>query len=149
MGWLYAHGAMRTKDKLIMFGLDVEDSCFMCAQTAESIDHLMCDCVYSRRIIQEINQRLQLMFPITDLLGWCNQKTGTKLQKGLQFALLWGIVYSIWQQRNKRRMEGMLQRPERVAKYVIEEVKARLNGRDFRMLTKTDIDWLKNTQLCV
>ncbi|XP_074292925.1 uncharacterized protein LOC141619803 [Silene latifolia] len=149
MGWLYAHGAMSTKDKLILYGLEVEDSCFLCAQTAESIDHLLCAYVYSRKLIQEMSQRMQIIFPVTDLLGWCTQRKGTKLQKGVQVALLWGIVYSIWQQRNKSRMEGVLLRPEGVANQVIEEVKARLRGRDFRVLTKTDLDWLQNKKLCV
>ncbi|XP_074318592.1 uncharacterized protein LOC141655409 [Silene latifolia] len=40
VGWLYAHGAMRTKDKLIKYGLEIDDSCFLCNQAAESLDHL-------------------------------------------------------------------------------------------------------------
>ncbi|XP_074305629.1 uncharacterized protein LOC141640849 [Silene latifolia] len=134
MGWLYAHGAMRTKDKLIMYGLEVDDRCFLCEQAAESIDHLLCDCIYSRRVVQDMSQKMQISFPVTDMIGWCTQRTGTKLHKGVQAALLRGIVYNIWQQRNKSRMEGMLLRHEGVVNQVIEEVKGRLHGRDFRVL---------------
>ncbi|XP_074289530.1 uncharacterized protein LOC141614686 [Silene latifolia] len=97
MGWLYAHGAMRTKDKLIKYGLDVDDSCFMCEQATESIDHLLCDCIYSRRVMQDMSQKMQISFPDTDMLGWCTQRTGTKVQQWVQVALLWGTVYNIWQ----------------------------------------------------
>ncbi|XP_074298021.1 uncharacterized protein LOC141628823 [Silene latifolia] len=149
VGWLYAHGAMRTKDKLIKYGIEVDDSCLLCNQAAESLDHLLCDCIYSRRVVQEVSQRMKITFPVTDMLDWCTQRTGTNLQKGVQLALLWGIVYKIWQQRNKSRMEGILLRPERVVIQVIEEIKARLRGRDFRMITKTDLDWLQSKELYV
>ncbi|XP_074313773.1 uncharacterized protein LOC141648967 [Silene latifolia] len=86
MGWLYAHGAMRTKDKLIKYGLDVDDSCLLCEQAAESIDHLLCDCIYGRKVMQDISQKMQISFPVTDMLGWCNQRTGTKLQQEVHVA---------------------------------------------------------------
>ncbi|XP_074293587.1 uncharacterized protein LOC141620677 [Silene latifolia] len=149
VGWLYAHGAMRTKDKLIAYGLDIEGSCFLCNQTAESLDHIWCDCLYSRKVVQELNQRLKISFPVNDVFGWCTQVTGTAMQKGVQLALLWGMVYQIWQQRNKSRMEGMLMRPERIVSQIIEEIRARIRGRDFRMITKTDLEWLQSKELYV
>ncbi|XP_074306000.1 uncharacterized protein LOC141641228 [Silene latifolia] len=147
--WLYAHGAMRTKDKLIKYGLENDDSCFLCNQAAESLDHLWCDCIYSKKVVQEMSQRMKIVFPVTDVLGWCTQMTGTAMQKGVQLALLWGMVYQIWQQRNKSRMEGILMRPERTVSQIIEEIKARIRGRDFRMITKTDLDWLQSKELYV
>ncbi|XP_074271184.1 uncharacterized protein LOC141595109 [Silene latifolia] len=69
VGWLYAHRAMRTKDKLITYGLDIEGSCFLCNQTAESLDHLWCDCLYSRKVVQELNQRLKISLPVNDVFG--------------------------------------------------------------------------------
>ncbi|XP_074297635.1 uncharacterized protein LOC141628381 [Silene latifolia] len=149
IGWLYAHGALRTKDKLIIYGLDVNDRCLLCEQDTECIDHLLCECIYSRRVIQAISQKMQISFPVTDMIGWCTQRTGTKLQQGIQAALIWGVVYNIWQQRNKSNMEGVLQRPERVADQVIEVVKARLRGRDYKVIIKTDLDWLKHKNLYV
>ncbi|XP_074265980.1 uncharacterized protein LOC141588437 [Silene latifolia] len=68
IGWLYAHGAFRTKDKLIKYGLDVDDRCLLCEQDTECIDHLLCECVYSRRVIQAISQKMQISFPVTNMI---------------------------------------------------------------------------------
>ncbi|XP_074297753.1 uncharacterized protein LOC141628521 [Silene latifolia] len=140
IGWLYAHGALRTRDKLIKYRLDVDDRCLLCEQDAECIDHLLCECVYSRRVIQSISQKMQISFPVTNMIDCCTQRTCTKLQQGIQAALMWGVVYHIWQQRNKSNMEGILIRPKRLADQVIEEVKAILRGRDYKVITKTDLD---------
>ncbi|XP_074278450.1 uncharacterized protein LOC141602041 [Silene latifolia] len=148
-GWLVAHGALRTRDKLIGYGLDIDDRCLLCEQETECIEYILCDCIYSRRVIQAISQKMQITFPVNDMVVWCTQRTGTKLQKGIQAALMWGVIYHVWQQRNKSNMEGVLLRPERLAEQVIEEVKARVRGRDYKVLTKTDIDWLRQKNLYV
>ncbi|XP_074291981.1 uncharacterized protein LOC141618805 [Silene latifolia] len=149
VGWLYAHGAIRTKDKLLSYGLEIDDSCFLCNQAAESSDHLWCDCIYSRQVVQGLSQRLKIVFPVTEVINWCTQLTGTVMQKGVHLGLVWGMVYHIWQQRNKSRMEGILMRPEKIVSQIIEEVKARIRGRDFKMITKMDLDWLQSKELYV
>ncbi|XP_074266234.1 uncharacterized protein LOC141588704 [Silene latifolia] len=148
-GWLVAHGALRTRDKLIGFGLDIEDKCLLCAQETECIEHILCEWIYSKRVIHAISQKMQINFPVNDTIVWCTQRTGSMLQKGMQAAMMWGVIYHIWQQRNRSNMEGMLLRPERLAEQVIDEVKARVRGRDYKVLTKTDLEWLRQKDLYV
>ncbi|XP_074282752.1 uncharacterized protein LOC141607297 [Silene latifolia] len=148
-GWLVAHGALRTRDKLVGYGMDIDDQCLLCAQETECTAHLLGECIYSKRVLQALSQKVRINFPVNDMIVWCTQRTGTTLQKGMQAAMVWGVIYHIWQQRNRSNMEGILLRPERVAEQVIEEVKARVRGRDYKVITKTDLDWLRQKNLYV
>ncbi|XP_074300767.1 uncharacterized protein LOC141632084 [Silene latifolia] len=96
IGWLVAHGALRTRDKLIGYGLDIDNRCLLCEQVTESIDHILCKCIYSRRVIQTISQKMQINFPVNDMIVWCTQRTGTSVQKGIHAALMWGVIYHVW-----------------------------------------------------
>ncbi|XP_074315079.1 uncharacterized protein LOC141651259 [Silene latifolia] len=51
MGWLYANEALHTNEKLLMYGLDIDDRCFLCGQDTETQSHLFFYCEYSRRIM--------------------------------------------------------------------------------------------------
>jgi hypothetical protein len=46
--WLVLHGRCWTSDRLHHHGLKESDSCALCAQAVETLDHLLVDCVYSR-----------------------------------------------------------------------------------------------------
>ncbi|XP_074266072.1 uncharacterized protein LOC141588533 [Silene latifolia] len=142
--WLYAQGALRTNDKLVKFGMDIDATCFLCAQDSEGAEHLFFECIYSKQVIGCINQSLKCHIPDRQVLDWCMLRNGTKVRKGVQAATVWGAMYHIWQERNKCRLEGVLVRPERCAEKVIEDVKARIRGRDFQHVTKEDIAWLKH-----
>ncbi|XP_074271132.1 uncharacterized protein LOC141595060 [Silene latifolia] len=136
-------GALRTNDKLVKFGMDIDDTCFLCAQATEGADHLFFECIYSKQVICCINQCLKCHIPDRQVLDWCLLRNGTKVQIGVQAAMVWGAMYHIWQERNKCRLDGVLIRPGVCAEKVIEEVKARIRGRDFQHMTKEEINWLK------
>lgn len=48
LAWLILHGRVWTSDRLHQHGLNDNDSCALCAQEAETMDHLFLTCVYSR-----------------------------------------------------------------------------------------------------
>ncbi|XP_074305827.1 uncharacterized protein LOC141641049 [Silene latifolia] len=148
-GWLYAQGALRTNDGLMQFGMDIDDTCFLCAQATEGANHLFFECAYSKQVICCINQSVKCHFPHRQVLDWCLQRTGTKMQIGVQAAVIWGAMYHIWQERNKCRLDGVLIRPGACAEKIIEVVKARIRGRDFQHMTKEEINWLKHKNLYV
>ncbi|XP_074283006.1 uncharacterized protein LOC141607551 [Silene latifolia] len=51
LGWLAAHEALNTAARLSRFGVDIEDKCSLCGLVSETIEHLFCDCLYSKRIV--------------------------------------------------------------------------------------------------
>ncbi|XP_074292844.1 uncharacterized protein LOC141619722 [Silene latifolia] len=144
LGWLFAHGAFRTNDKLVQYGMDIDDRCYLCAQATEGGDNLFFKCAYSKQVICCINQKLDCHFPDSNVLGRCLQRTGTKLQMGVQAAVVWGAMYHIWQERNRCRIiDGVITRPGKCSEHIIEEVKARIRDRYFQYLTKAEINWLR------
>ncbi|XP_074289023.1 uncharacterized protein LOC141614167 [Silene latifolia] len=135
MGWLIAHAALNTTSKLVGFGVDIENTCCICAQAEETIEHLFCECVYSSRVVREVNKLTRWDYPESGVLNWCTQRTGTVLQKGIQNAMMLSLLYQIWHQRNKCRNEKILMFPEHVAKKVTEEIRARVRGRERVQMT--------------
>ncbi|XP_074318584.1 uncharacterized protein LOC141655400 [Silene latifolia] len=146
MGWLIAHAALNTS-KLVGFGVDIENTCCICALAEETIEHLFCECAYNKRVVREVNKMTSWNYPDGGVLNWCTQRTGTMLQKGIQIAMMLSLIYQIWHQRNKCRNEKILLCPERVAKNIIEEMRARVRGRDRLQMNLVDLEWLKKMSL--
>ncbi|XP_074305212.1 uncharacterized protein LOC141640260 [Silene latifolia] len=56
VGWLWAHEALNTNSKLIMYGVAAEDKCWLCGQAAETQTHLIFNCMFCRKLVQVLNQ---------------------------------------------------------------------------------------------
>ncbi|XP_074291328.1 uncharacterized protein LOC141618113 [Silene latifolia] len=144
MGWLWAHEAMHTKSKLLQYGIANDADCLLCGQATETREHIFFDCVYSRRVIQSLNQNIGGDFPTNDLMDWCLHKSGTKVKKRVHFALVMSTIYQVWQQRNKSRVELVILRPEKLSKVIVQEVRARIRSRDMQLLKKDELEWLNS-----
>ncbi|XP_074292731.1 uncharacterized protein LOC141619611 [Silene latifolia] len=144
MGWLYAHGALRTNDELLMYGLDIDVNCYLCGQAAECMDHVFFGCRYSKQMINWLNQLTALILPDQHILEWCVDRQGSKLQKGVQAAVGMGAIYHIWHQRNCSKNDCVLMVPKRVAEQIVAEIRLRIRRRDENEMTIGDRDWLKN-----
>ncbi|XP_074315955.1 uncharacterized protein LOC141652391 [Silene latifolia] len=147
MGWLYAQGAFKTKDKLIRYGVDIDDSCWLCGQASEDMDHLFFGCDYSLRVVQCLQQKTGLQLPVVSVLECCVQDIGTKLQRGVKAGMVLGAIYHVWHHRNKCRTEGVLLRPQKVAANIVEDMKLLIHGKDRRKISTLEIDWLKEVGL--
>ncbi|KAL9247623.1 hypothetical protein vseg_021037 [Gypsophila vaccaria] len=79
IGWLVAHRALRTADKLISYGLDVDSTCLLCGMEEECSHHLFFECPYSRQISMELHSTTGMQLPDVHSLQWCLDRPGTKL----------------------------------------------------------------------
>ncbi|XP_074299173.1 uncharacterized protein LOC141630216 [Silene latifolia] len=141
------HDALQTKNKLLQYGVASDADCLLCGQDTESQEHLFFACVYSRRVIQSVNQIMGGAFPTHDLLDWCMHQNGTKVQKSVYFVVLMCLIYQVWQQRNKSRVEMTVLRPEMLSKVIEQEVTARIRSRDMQHLKHDDLEWLHSMKL--
>ncbi|XP_074309508.1 uncharacterized protein LOC141643988 [Silene latifolia] len=104
--WATMHKRLLTKDRLIRMGIQVDPTCFLCGMVVESHDHLFFDCCYSKKCVLSLQQSLKISFPISDLAGWFKRGNGrSKLQRKITCALSVGLVYAIWNARNKARVD--------------------------------------------
>ncbi|XP_074299556.1 uncharacterized protein LOC141630683 [Silene latifolia] len=147
MGWLVAHEALNTVDKLLTYGMDVDACCLLCGQDNESLAPLFFACQYSRRVMMAMQQVTGCSFPLAvDLMWWAN-RGGTVVQRGVQIALFLGALYSIWFQRNKCRNDMVLMHPRHVALQISDGMKARIRGRGRENLSANDVTWLCHKNL--
>ncbi|XP_074292154.1 uncharacterized protein LOC141619010 [Silene latifolia] len=78
MGWLVAHEALNTVDKLANYEMAVDDRCLLCGQSEECISHLFFACQYSRRVILAMQQSTGCQLPlVTDLVWWSSRGVNT------------------------------------------------------------------------
>ncbi|XP_074288399.1 uncharacterized protein LOC141613561 [Silene latifolia] len=147
LGWLVAHEALNTTARLAKFGMAIEDKCYLCGLSEETIEHLFFECVYSKGVIREPNKQARWDYPMRDVMSWCMQRTRTVMQKGVQAAMMMGTMYQIWHQRNRSKNDSVLLRPECVAKHIMEEMRSRVRGQDKTQMTNAEIDWLKRIRL--
>ncbi|XP_074292468.1 uncharacterized protein LOC141619344 [Silene latifolia] len=145
--WLVAQGALNTLDKLIQYGLQVENKFLLCGHAEENMAHLFFDCQYSRRMISAIQKLTGCQLPQTNSITWCATRGGSKVQQGVHVALVHGAIYRVWSQRNQCRVERVVMRPEWVAKEMVQDVKTRIKGRENLNLNVSDIGWLHQSKL--
>ncbi|XP_074266647.1 uncharacterized protein LOC141589926 [Silene latifolia] len=100
-----------------------------------------------RNLVQLLNQCTGSSIPVTDVMESCVQLPGSKLQRGVQIALVMGVVYHVWQQRNMSRMEIVLLRPEWIAALILKDMRARIKGMDKMAMKLDDIEWLERKHL--
>ncbi|XP_074298436.1 uncharacterized protein LOC141629314 [Silene latifolia] len=123
LGWMVAHKALNTVERLVRFGVIIEDKCYLCGIASETIEHLF--------------------------WTWLNgailaNSTGLE---GVQNAIVMSLMYQVWQQRNRSRNEMTLLRPERVAGAILENMRSRVRTREKTVMTLAERDWLIKMRL--
>jgi len=125
--WLVAHNRCWTADRLARRGLPHPEHCPLCDQDNESINHLLCSCVFSR----EFWHRLLLLFGLPDIapqprmlfFDWW-QQSGRAFNKafvrGFNTLIMLGS-WILWKMRNDMVFNGILPRLDRALLLAQEE----------------------------
>lgn len=104
--WLAFQRRHWTGDRRRRHGLDARDTCFLCDQEEESIDHILATCSFTRElwhlILQAIGRQLPVGHPTT--AAWwrrLRRSENGEQRKGLDtlFAL---VSWQVWKERNAR-----------------------------------------------
>ncbi|XP_074266708.1 uncharacterized protein LOC141589989 [Silene latifolia] len=111
ISWLIAREALQLKDKLFLLGIIADDTCFLCGSAAENHTHLFSQCCYTRQLFKLLSLKLNVCLPVTNLLVWMQTKPWAKIKKRVTIVWIQALYYAIWNQRNKARLEGVVQRP--------------------------------------
>jgi hypothetical protein len=126
--WLALHGRCWTAERLHRHGIRTDSSCILCCQDAETINHLLVQCVFSREI----------WFKVLRRCGW----HGVAPAQGHLFAVWWttsrkrvpkgqhkafdSLVvetsWAIWTQRNDRTFGRAALLPSRMVEVIFESI---------------------------
>ncbi|XP_074283490.1 uncharacterized protein LOC141608038 [Silene latifolia] len=118
--------------------LTYESSTNSSGSNTEQIEHLFFNCLYSRKVIIRVGERLGISLPWHDLLTWGLGIMGSKTKKGIVNATINACIYHLWKQRNQSRHELTLLRPDKVALQIIEKMHSRVNLKVSRPVKDND-----------
>jgi hypothetical protein len=129
--WLVLHGRCWTSDRLHRHGLKDSDSCALCAQAVETLDHLLVDCVFSRETWFRTLGHILLPQLAPDRLmslaaWWCSaRKSVVKTRRQGFDAFVWLVAWSIWRERNRcvHNREALM--PVALAPAILDEARTR------------------------
>jgi hypothetical protein len=111
--WLATHKRCWAANRLAKRGLDHPSKCPLCDQEAQTLDHLLVSCVFSREFWFKLLRQLGLQFPAPQLglpsfMLWWKEASGSvngPIKKGLNSIIALG-AWIIWNHRNKCIFEG-------------------------------------------
>ncbi|KAL9240980.1 hypothetical protein vseg_015141 [Gypsophila vaccaria] len=147
IGWLYDHRALQTNDKMLNYGAEVPDTCYLCGHASENLDHRFLRCVYSQQITGAIHSLLQIHIPETNLFEWCMNEQDSFTQQGIKAALTLGVCYHTWVQRNKCRVEHKLKCPRIIAQQLLNEIRQQVCKKEDKGITMEDKAWLRSLNI--
>lgn len=126
--WLLSHGRLNTLARLARFGIDLDQQCFLCVGGRETDTHLYLFCPYSRYVLTSILMRFNL-----GILGntWNDfQQHILDIQDGAKrrvvLLLIQIFTYFIWRERNARKHNTGVLRPEKLLEGIIVDTRSRL-----------------------
>ncbi|XP_074298451.1 uncharacterized protein LOC141629330 [Silene latifolia] len=141
--WLVAQNRLLTQDRLMKMNIIHDNCCFLCGAAEENIDHLFFLCPFSQHCKQQIAVWLGSPIPNQNVIPWwLGHRDRSLLRKQIVAACLAHVMYSIWQVRNRCRLEHVLTLPAVVIKQVkqlfIMQLRASCVGSSIRSVQ----DWI-------
>ncbi|XP_074306088.1 uncharacterized protein LOC141641317 [Silene latifolia] len=124
-------------------GVSDEVTCHICGSGVENNDHLFYRCIYSEKVVKQVSNWIRSELPIQDTINWRLKQKGSKLKKGITYAVLNACSYHIWRQRNQSRIELQLTKPDKVASDVVKEMKSRIRSIISSSLDDGDEVWIR------
>lgn len=127
--WLVMHHRCWTAERRWRHGLQDSNLCITCDQEAQTIDHILLGCCYSKEVWHFCLDRLHLQgyVVLTDepaLQWWLRRRKGLpKLARPGFDTLFFLIGWMLWKQRNARTFDGASTSAQQLAALIIEEAK--------------------------
>ncbi|XP_074288241.1 uncharacterized protein LOC141613407 [Silene latifolia] len=143
--WLYVLHRLMTKDRLLRHGVIVSDLCDLCGSAQEDHSHLFFDCSYSQRCLALLNQWLDIDWT-GDFSNWIlTWLCRSLLRKKVIMASMASLIYCIWQNRNTVRVEGVIQHPNAILKWIKSSLQGRFN--QVKESTRLNRSWIDRLEL--
>lgn len=118
--------------------------CILCAdQELETHSHLFFQCRFSRRCMAILHTEVKFNWPYHQWqqgISWASRKwRGNHLINAAYKATLASTVYHIWQERNKRRFQGLSSTPEVVSRHIIDQIRMRILSDELQVSLQSSI----------
>ncbi|OVA05568.1 Ribonuclease H domain [Macleaya cordata] len=133
--WITLHHALKTKDKLIGWGVNIDPICSLCGLETENEDHLFLWCHYSQYIWKNLLSLMgfdhQLSSYWESEVQWCAQKfSGTNLITTIRKLSLNAYIYHVWGERNSRIFRREARTQYTMLHIIVEEIRLKLSVQE-------------------
>ncbi|KAM6563596.1 hypothetical protein CsatB_023594 [Cannabis sativa] len=142
--WLAMLNRLKTKDRLLKMGLQIEGSCCLCETQQETSQHLFFECCFSCSRLQEIKCWLgwnATSNSLPMLLRWVQRAKLSKFRKLVYQAAIAALVYAVWKLRNGKIWQGNTLNSSSFCDEIKWNVKMRCNMYLPRKIQEKDRDW--------
>ena len=150
ISWLAFQERLQTTARLAIIGITNHDRCLLCAMQKEDHQHLFFQCPFSKGCLQALKEWMRITRSTTDLkilIRWIQRSRRSKFQKHVMYAGLTGLVYTIWQSRNKVQWEMGAPKIDASCKQLKNVVKTRVRVVLPTKITRKDHEWFSGVSL--
>ena len=125
--WKVAWDRCWTNDRHKRHGLTIDDSCALCSQDKETVDHLLLQCPYSRVVWFEVLRGLDKAelapSPLSELLVWwpASIDSWASALRPKVRSLFLLVLRSLWMERNNRVFKYIVRPEARLLDAIVEE----------------------------
>ncbi|XP_043693164.1 uncharacterized protein LOC122643620 [Telopea speciosissima] len=130
--WLVFHRRLTTKCRLASWGAAIDTTCSLCLEAPETIDHLLFQCSFSKKIWKEIVtlngfQRGPLSSWQEEIDWMVDHFEGESLINCIRRFSLASMIYRIWGERNYGVFKQRQQDYSAVLRHVIHDTRGRFS----------------------
>ncbi|XP_074283402.1 uncharacterized protein LOC141607951 [Silene latifolia] len=143
IAWLSYQNALNTRAKLYRLGVSDRDTCCICEQGTETLQHLFFGCEYSNKILTYLENWLGIKVSRIDAFQWLLMCRFTRLKKRIIRAVMNAYLYTIWHQRNVSELEMKAVMPIIVALKIRKLVQDRCSPNIRRPVGAKDVQWIE------
>lgn len=125
--WLVLHDRCWTAARRFRHGLQDSDTCILCDQAPETMDHILLGCAYSREVWSICFRRLGWthLVPPADapVMEWwtsCRKLVPKATRRGFD-STFFLIGWLLWKERNARTFQAISTAPTRLASLIKDE----------------------------
>ncbi|XP_026439688.1 uncharacterized protein LOC113338492 [Papaver somniferum] len=132
ISWLALHGRLKTRDKLLKWGVSENDKCVLCDNGSESVAHLFHDCHFYALIWEGLLLRIGYVRGATPSweveIQWCIAYfSGNDLISSIKKLVFTGFIYQIWRDRNNRIFAKKTCSIHQVSVLIINDIQLKLS----------------------
>ncbi|GAB2266922.1 hypothetical protein Dimus_037924 [Dionaea muscipula] len=111
--WLTLKNKWRTKSRLMEQGIATDNSCVLCCEGVETVDHLVFACKFSKSILNRTLFAVKLTLSRLDWRLWITRVTKGKTPFArARRRCIAAVIYCLWQEQNSRIFRGQHSAPD-------------------------------------
>ncbi|XP_010684302.1 uncharacterized protein LOC104898869 [Beta vulgaris subsp. vulgaris] len=146
--WLAMQDRLKTKARLKMMQISIDDTCVVCGSMTESVEHLMFDCHFSKHCMNKLMNWLKVPWRGRNMNLLCSWVTtrykSTRVQRQVILATIAAAIHSIWKNRNQAYWDHTVNMIDQVVQQVKYSVKHRCLQVLGNKVNDRDRQWVEN-----